>query len=316
MTFFANDPVQAACTNNIHRPLGGIAGFRNIRDEVGRLGVAVFPVAMVKDMSMRRSSVSACYMLLDHATVFIGETSNVGRKLTDHVTDPTKAFAREVYVVYGLKREWFCKIAASYLRYRLTKMAEHANLVEVIDANPQVPVISDNRRPSLDRYVEQTEIMFFDAGCRVFRSNFASQRRTSVKVDAVGPDETGPIQIGVIARPPIGSELALSYGDLWARGFSTDDDGFVVMAGSEVRCEVNPSAPPVVERLRCELATAEALVAIPRVETRQRLCVAVRFPSAAIAAKVITGAHVDSSKWGAPRYPQPIIAAYERGHND
>jgi hypothetical protein len=37
--------------------------------------------------------------------------------------------------------------------------------------------------------------------------------------------------------------------------------------------------------------------------------VAVRFPSAAIAAKVITGAHVDSSKWVQPRYPQPILIA-------
>jgi len=51
------------------------------------------------------------------------------------------------------------------------------------------------------------------------------------------------------------------------------------------------------------------LVPIPGVEDRERLCVAVRFPSAAIAAKVVTGAHVDSSKWQAPRYPRPILIA-------
>jgi hypothetical protein len=311
MTLFsANDAVQAACTNSIHRPMGGIEGVREIHDDVGRLTVCVSPFAMVKEMSMTRSNMPACYILADHASAYIGETNNVGRRLTDHAADPTKGFAREVYVVYGLKREWFCKTAAGYLQYRLTKMAEHADLVDVVKgANPQIPDISEHRRASFDRYVEQSERLLFDAGCRVFRSNFASQRHASIEADAVEADESGPIQIGVIVTPPIGSELELSYGDLWARGFPTDDDGFVVMAGSEVRRTVNPSAPPIVETRRGELAITQALVAIPGIQTRQRLCVAVRFPSAAIAAKVITGAHVDSSKWVTPRYPQPILIA-------
>jgi hypothetical protein len=309
MTLFSvNETVQAACTNNIHRPLGGVEGVRQIHDDVGRLAVSAFPFAMVKEMSIIRSSMPGCYILADHASAYIGETNNIGRRLAEHAIDPTKAFAREVYVVYGLRRDWFCKTAASYLQYCLTKMAEHADLVEVIKAaDPRQPDISDDRRPSLDRYVEQSERLLFDAGCRAFRSNFASQRRMSVETDTAEPDESGPIQIGVIATPPIGSELVLSYGDLWARGFPTDDDGFVVMAGSEVRCTINPSAPPIVETRRGELAAANALVSIPGVLARQRLCVAVRFPSRAIAAKVITGAHVDSSKWVTPRYPHPIL---------
>jgi hypothetical protein len=168
--------------------------------------------------------------------------------------------------------------------------------------------LPSHRRASLDIFVDHGERLLFDAGCRVLRSNFASQRRLVVEADATGVDDTGPMRIGVVATPPVGSELELAYGDLWARGYPTSD-GFVVMAGSEVRSTVNPSAPQIVETRRDELMEAEALVAIPGVQDRQRLCVAVCFPSPAIAAKVVTGAHVDSSKWQPPRYPRPILIA-------
>jgi hypothetical protein len=309
MTLFsANSSVQAACTN-VHRPLGGIQGLREVHDDVGRLSVSAFPFAMVKDMSMTRAAVPACYILADHNTAYIGETGNIGRRLSDHYRDQSKAFAREVYVVSGYEGSWLDGCAALYLQYRFTKIAEQAGLVDLLKGvNPQVLELPSHRRASLDIFVEHGERLLFDAGCRVLRSNFASQRRPVVEADAVGPDDTGPMQIGVVAAPPIGSELELAYSDLWARGYPTPE-GFVVMAGSEVRSTVNPSAPPIIETRRDELADAEALMAIPGVQDRQRLCVAVCFPSAAIAAKVVTGAHVNSSKWQPPRYPQPILIA-------
>jgi predicted GIY-YIG superfamily endonuclease len=309
--FSTNTSVQPACTNNVHRPMGDIAGLREIHDDVGRLTVSAFPFAMVKDISPARAAVPACYILADHATAYIGETGNAGRRLSDHAADPSKAFAREVYVISGYERAWFDKTAALYLQHRLTAIAERADLVDVVKGtNPQVLELPSHRRASLDQFVEHGERLVFDAGCRVFRSNFASQRRTAVEAEiAIGPDETGPMQIGVIATPPLGSELELAYGELWARGYPAQEDGFVVMAGSEVRSIVNPSVNPILRTRRAELVAAEALVGIPGVQDRQRLRVAVWFPSAAIAAKVVTGAHVDSSKWVQPRYPQPILIA-------
>jgi hypothetical protein len=309
MTLFsANNSVQAACTN-VHRPLGGIEGLREVHDDVGRLSVSAFPFAMIKDMSMVRANVAACYILADHASAYIGETGNVGRRLSDHFRDSTKAFAKEVYVVSGYDGAWLDATAALYLQHRFTKIAEEAGLVEIRKGvNPQVLELPSHRRVSLDIFVEHGERLLFDAGCRVLRSNFASQRRPVIEAEPVGPDDTGPMQIGVVATPPSGGELELTYSDLWARGYPTHD-GFVVMAGSEVRSTVNPSAPPIVETRRDELIDAEALMPIPGVLDRQRLCVDVLFPSAAIAAKVVTGAHVDSSKWQPPRYPQPILIA-------
>ena len=308
--FPCSNSTQPACTQNVHRPMGGIEGLREVHDDVGRLTVTAFPFSMVKDMSMARAAVPACYILADHATAYIGETGNVGRRLSDHARDPAKSFAREAYVISGYEGAWFDTTAAIYLQYRLTQIAERAGLVEVIKGvNPQVLEPPRHRRASLDTFVKDGERLLFDAGCRVFRSNFASQRRQSNDAEAVAADDAGPIQIGVIATPALGTELELAYSDLWARGFHTDDGGFIVLAGSEVRTTVNASAPPIVESRRDELLAANALVVIPGLQDRQRLCVAVRFPSAAIAAKVITGAHVDSSKWVQPRYPQPILIA-------
>jgi len=208
-----------------------------------------------------------------------------------------------------------------YLQYRLTAMAEQAGLVEVVKGvNPQAIELAQEKRVSLDHLLsEYGERLLFDAGCRVLRSNFASQRRDRLATEtvemAVDADEAGPMQIGVIASPPLGSELELAYGDLWARGYPAQD-GLVVMAGSEVRGKVNPSVNQALHTRRAELAAAQASAPIAGVEGRSRLRVAVWFASAAIAAKTLTGAHVDSSKWVQPRYPQPILIAAKGARHD
>ena len=298
--------------NIVHRPLGGIAGYREIHDDVSRLSVAAFPMAMAREIAAARVAMPSAYILADHETAYIGETGNFGRRILEHAADPSKAFAREVYVVSGFERAWFDKTAAIYLQHRLTGIADNAGLVEVVrGVNPQLLELPSHRRASFDRYVEDAERLLFDAGCRVLQSNFSGHRQmrqAGETATAIGPDETGPMQIGVIATPPPGNELELAYVDLWARGYPAKD-GFVVMAGSELRTAVNPSAQEIVHTRRSELGDAKALAEIPGIRDRLRLLVAVWFPSAAIAAKVVTGAHVNSSKWVQPRYPQPILIA-------
>jgi predicted GIY-YIG superfamily endonuclease len=310
--FNNNTSVQPACTSNVHRPMGGIAGLREVHDDVGRLTVSAFPFAMVKDVSLAQAAAPACYILADNATAYIGETANAGRRLSEHFGDPSKAFAREVYVISGYERAWFDKTAAIYLQFRLTQIAEQAGLVDIMKGtNPQVLELPSHKRASLDHFVEHGERLLFDAGCRVLRSNFASQRRKLESTDAdtvIGPEETGPMQIGVMDAPPLGSELELAYGDLWARGYPVRD-GFVVTAGSEVRSLVNASVNPILHTRRAELVAAQALTMIPGIQDRLRLRVAVRFPSAAIAAKVLTGAHVSGGKWVNAGYPEPILIA-------
>ncbi|UPJ60298.1 hypothetical protein [Bradyrhizobium sp. 192] len=309
MNIFSNDTsLRLACSNKVYRPLGGIAGVREIRDDVGRLIVAALPFAMVRDLPLARANMPATYILADHASVYIGESGGVGRRLSDHAADPGKAFAREAYLIYGYRRDWFDKTAAIYLQARLTELAEQAGLVEVVrGTNPQVLELPDDERAALETFVQHSVRLLFDAGCRAFHSCFASQRRSASEAEtAIEPEEAGPIHIDVPTDTPHESELELSYTGLWARGYLAES-GFVVMPGSEVRSIVNPSVNPIIHTRRAELAAADALVAIPGVQDRLRLCVPVWFPSAAIAAKVITGAHVNSSKWIPPRNPRPIL---------
>ena len=175
------------------------------------------------------------------------------------------------------------------------------------------------RRATLDRIVDDGQRLLFDSGCRAFHSNYASMRRElpdTDRPDASVPeiacdadtDDIGEMEIGVIATPRGVGDFELVYGDLWARGYPSDE-GFVVTAGSEVRSLINASVNPIVHTRRAELANAGALAEIPGLTDRQRLMVSVWFPSAAIAAKVITGAHVASNKWTALRHPQPFIIA-------
>ena len=311
MPFLPTNGSEGACTNTIYRPIGDIAGLREVHDNVSRLTVSAFPFAMVNDTALAHLVVPGCYILADHQAAYFGETTDVRRRLYQQASDPSKAFTREVYVISGFEKFWFNKTAAIYLQQRLTEMAEQAGLVEIVKgANPQMLELSDCERAPLDQYVEFSERLLFDAGCRVFHSNFASQRGKTVEAAfTIGPDdEAGPIRIGVIATPQLGSELELDYCGLWARGYPAQG-GFVVMAGSELRTQVNSSVNPILHTRRAELAAAGALGAIPGVQNRQRLLLAVWLPSAAIAAKVVTGAHVTSSKWIQPRHPRGVLVA-------
>jgi hypothetical protein len=116
------------------------------------------------------------------------------------------------------------------------------------------------------------------------------------------------MEIGVVATPCGAIEFQFSYGDVWGRGYATND-GFVVMAGSEVRTLVNASVNPILHTRRAALEEAGVLADIPGLLNRKRLLVSVWFPSMAIAAKVLAGAHVASSKWAAVRDARPLVLA-------
>jgi hypothetical protein len=116
------------------------------------------------------------------------------------------------------------------------------------------------------------------------------------------------MEIGVVATPAGAPEFQLAYGDLWARGYA-EADGFVVTAGSEIRTLVNPSVNPILHKRRAELETAGVLAEIPGLRERKRLLAAVWFPSRAIAAKVVSGAHVSGNKWAPVLDQRPLVLA-------
>jgi hypothetical protein len=312
MSFFHQEPdQQSVCTTNIRRPGGDISGFRHIHNGASRVAVWVFPMTRVADIVLAKASMPAAYILADHQSAYLGETNHFGSRLTRHLADPAKRFAREAFVITGFPDPWPNKGPAIYLQYHLIEIAEAAGHVRLTNTqSAQTPIVPDNDRGVLERLLSDARLLLHDAGCRVLDSNFDSLRGSGTndpREREIGSNDEMPMQIDVIASPPLGSELELGYTDLWARGYPAANGGFVVMAGSEVRSAVNASANPIVTTRREELAKAEVLTLIPGLGDRLRLRVSVWFPSAAIAAKVVTGAHVNSKVWGRPSYPQPLL---------
>jgi hypothetical protein len=297
-------PLARTC--KIYRPAGGIEGYREVHDKTSSITVSCFPWWMAREV--RLQPVPACYILADHASVYIGETSDIHSRLAAHIRDSDKNFAREAYVVTGVGSEAkrrFNSTAAVYFQYHLTDLALQANLVDVIKGtSPQRPDPDEHEEASLKLLLQQSQSLLFDVGCRAFKSNFASQRRSvSATVDTAGP--AGTMDIDVVGVPAISGQLELSYTGLWARGY-TSQRGFVVLPGSEVRADINPTAWDWIDEDRSKLRAAGALMAIPGLVDRERLCVAVQFDSASSAAKVVTGSR-DAFRWVTPRLPQPML---------
>jgi hypothetical protein len=318
MSIFSDiKPTGRASTSFVHRPAGGIAGVREVFDEASRIAVTAFPMTMLKSIALATTAVTACYILADHERVYIGEGGNVGRRLSEHVADPSKSFAREAYVISGGGNASFDKTAALYLQLCLTRAAEQAGLVQVQKgASATLLDLPAWRCAPLDRIVEDGKRVLYDAGCRAFDSSCVSQRPVKPALDSIalteadvdGTDDAGQMEIGVVATPCGAAEFQLAYGDLWGRGYAAND-GFVVTAGSEVRTLVNASVNPILHIRRAALEQAGVLADIPGLFERKRLLVSVWFPSMAIAAKVLTGAHVASSKWSAVPDARPFVLA-------
>lgn len=308
-------PSSASCTTIIHRSLGGVAGYREVSDDASRLAVRAFPFAKLEEAAATKSlAVPACYILADEHTVYIGESGNVGRRLLEHLNDSTKAFVREVFVLSASDDRWFDKTVAMYFQYALTHAAQDAGLIAVQKGvNPRVMDLPPWRLATLTRIAEDAERLLYDAGCRAFHSNCDSQLPpipvfgASPENENADPEDNGVMEIGVAAPPGV-EEYELFHGHVWARGYWSGDS-FVVAAGSDVRNVLNASVNALIGTRRQELEDAGVLGQIPGVFDRRRLMAAVALPSAAIAAKVVCGAHVNSTKWQPVQHAQPVILA-------
>jgi len=312
MSFFrASASMMEATSTLIHRSSSDIIGVREAIDDLTGLTVTAFPMTMVRDIIPARAMMTAAYVLsglLSNRRIYLGESSRIGRRLYDHSCDPSKAFAAEVFVITKCGLDPLDKTAALYLQAHLTRVAEDAGVVTVQKGTgAQVIDPSLRHAPTYFKMAKIAERLLFDAGCVAFQSHFAALNAQLVDVTEpltpISEDDAAPIEIGVVAGA---EEYQLAYGDLWARGCYADA-GFVVTAGSEVRRDINPSVNPILHTRRDELLEAGVLADIPGLRDRQRLTVSVWFPSPAIAAKVVTGAHVASNKWMPVADPRPFV---------
>ena len=257
MSFFnTQNPTLNSCTSIIHRPAGGIAGVREVFDDASRLAVWSFPMAHARDLLVGKSSVTACYILAGHDTVYLGETNNLYRRLSEHVLDSDQSVCSR-----GIRRhrDRGCSFRQDHRRISAvgarSRSGKRPDWSRCSRASIRACWIWPRRRATLDRIVEDALRLLFDAGCCVFHSNCASMRPVTpnaelpeqqspdIAGDAAEADDTGPMEIGVAATPTGAPEFELSYGDLWARGYPSND-GFVVTAGARFALPSTPASIP------------------------------------------------------------------------
>jgi predicted GIY-YIG superfamily endonuclease len=308
---------ETASTSIIYRTSGGITGLREVFDEASNLSVLAFPMMQLDQVArVRPLAFPACYMLTNGSTAYVGEAGNVGRRIAQHMGDSSKNFATEVFVIRGANEFCLDKTVAISLQHHFTNAVERASLVSLLKGrNPQTIELPEWRRTSVDQFVESARRLLFDAGCRALDSSnppvllsVLPEISNAPVLAPDDPDENGLLTIGVPMSPDGCDEYQLLYANIWARGYSHDAD-FIVCAGSEIRIGINQSVNPILFTRRRELAEAGALEAIRGVEDRQRLTISVAFPSAAIAAKVVTGAHANANAWQRRHYSLPMIVA-------
>ena len=293
-TFNASDTTS---TTILHRPFGGITGYRKLTDRASRVCVHAFPIVLIQQMSAAGLlATPGAYALTDNRTGYIGESIRPARRLAEHAADPLKQFARDVFVITGCDGCAFDKPQVLDLQYRLTNLAVDAGMITVMKGtNPQDLDLPEAERSTHDRIFDDALRLLYDAGCRIFHSNCDAVHKepdTSPADEATDIADAGPIQIGVTTTPLGAEEFELVYGDVWARGYWSGDH-FIVAAGSEVRTQ---TVNAITRARRGDLFNADVLSRIPGVEDRRRLVAAVAFPSMSIAAKVVCGAHT-TNRW-------------------
>jgi hypothetical protein len=257
----------------IHRPFGGVRGYRRISDRATRLVVHAFPMSDLPTVGAA-GLLSTCgaYVLTDGETAYLGESRRPSRRLSEHAADPGKAFALEAGVVKVWK-----------------------------GTNPPEPDVTDAERATHDRIAADALRLLHDVGCQIFHpareAGTAAQAGTPPPAEVPTDESTDPLDCEPMA-------IGVSTVPLFARGYWAAGR-FVVSAGSEVRLAINDSAPALTRSRRDELFAAGVLAPVPGVGDRRRLMVAISFPSTSIAAKVLAGAH-SAGKW-VPRDPTQAV---------
>jgi hypothetical protein len=304
-------PSGCPSTTIVHRPLGGVSGYRRFTDQASRVSVHAFPLSALPGLASAGVQLTAgCYVLTDHRTAYIGESGRPARRLGEHGADPAKiVYAREVFVVTACDGCAFDKATAADLQFRFTALAAEAGVVRVAKgADPVAPALTDADRSTHDRIAEDALRLLYDAGCRIFRPSGEVQPDPAQAEECIDPADAGPMEIGVVTTVPLGTEEhELRYLDVWARAYWAGGH-FVVAAGSEVRSTTNGSVSALTRSRREELFRAGVLAPIPGVAGRRRLVVAVAFSSMSIAAKVLCGAHT-AGRWTALTPARAVVIA-------
>ncbi len=264
------------------------------------------PRSRIADLLKREETVrTGVYLLVgsdieqpSQTMVYVGESDNVGTRLSQHAKDPTKEFWEYACVVTS-KDQNLTKSHVRYLEARLIEIINREGRVELANGTaPEFGLLPEADIDDMEYFLDQLQVLLPVLGLGFTRTT----PRSSVQRDATttsfeasnaqnGSDYAARQHTGRVRPTRAGGqspEFQLSDRKFGINARATEIDGqMVVLAGSQARTEDQPSLASNVRALRQQLITTGKLT--PEKEGVLKFLQDVAFSSPSAAAQAVMG---------------------------
>jgi hypothetical protein len=281
---------------------GDGSGLRDIDSFGSILQVRAAPFADL-DRMMSASRLTYVTYVVDTPRIYTGQGKG-DRKIGDRL-DPQELKQAQVYIIHSLDPR-YDKLAASYVEDRLIDIADELG---VPLANRTRPFGRNGLRlsPDLEQLVVHAQFLLPIAGFRRFeearQTNPDRPARVAATADLHDVRIIEPEDVSIPADAVI---MRLVHRTLQAEGYKVGER-FVVLPGADYCYETksglsedNRARRKAIEELDEQL---DLLQELPGITDRRRLRVGLDCKSAPIAAKIVTGEHLDNRAWAAAPLP-------------
>jgi len=319
---FSNSPTGPRLVQSpTSRMVVACAPWSRAQELLANLGSMFVAAYVLAGAQWPEGIVSRCY---------VGETADITKRLRDHANDPAKTFVTEVFVI-GSRDVNYEKTDVQMLQYLLDARIEEQDRAWIIrGVRPALPKIDTERRNRSVQDFNDVRRLLPAAGCNLLDArgrdeaeptiHMAGERRLSdrnaerlagkigrAKAHPFGlvsddqilrPDMNEPAKLGNAADGPRLQLFTLLHAGLVAYGYQ-DHGEFVVLPGSQMRRSSVRSFDDDVanQQRRRDIVDAQVVAKVKAASDRWRLVRERRFPSRAIAAKVLMGCNLTAEAW-------------------
>ena len=173
-------------------------------------------------------------------TVYIGESENVFRRLTEH--DRKKDFWNEV-IIFTSKDENLTKSHIKYLESKLTKLTTQADRYFLENGNsPTESTLPRSDKDAMEEFIHNTKILLGTLGHRLLEP-------INIELDSNQENNQNSI---------LGKEFFFKVRGLTAIG-KQGDEGFILIKESEISKKTTNSLPEKIKHLRNKLIEDNSL---------------------------------------------------------
>ena len=284
---------------------GDASGLREIDSFGSILRVRAAPFSALDRLMTTAGRLTHVTYVIDAPRIYTGQGKG-DRKIGDRL-DPQELKQAQVYVIHSLDPR-FDKLAASYVEDRLVDIAEE---VGVSLANRKRPLGRDGLYicPNLEQLVVHAEFLLAAAGFRRFEEARQCTPDRPARLAATADlHDVFVVEPEDLVIPDTAVFKRLVHTKLQAEGYQVGKR-FLVMPGADY-CYETKSGLSEDNRARREAIEkldkrAGLLQVLPGVTDSCRLRVGLDCRSAPIAAKIISGEHVDNNAWEEAPAPAP-----------